>query len=203
MNVVKVNVLIDEAKHARLADFGLLTIVSDTTNLVSSTSFTEGGTCRWMGPELFDPEKFGLKEARPTKRSDSYALGMLIYEVLSRRVPLSQHHDYVVVAKILKGERPRRPHGVGGMWFTNEVWGILQRCWEPTPNDRPGIEDVLQCLEEASRSWTPPSPRTMARILNSNTKESTDGSEISSLSQSLSYHPSWKDPEGESYGNSI
>ena len=47
-------------------------------------SFTAGGTYRWMSPELLDPERFGIPESegnRPTKQSDSFALGMVIYEV--------------------------------------------------------------------------------------------------------------------------
>jgi len=61
MDIVKANILIDETKRARLADFGLLMVVSDTTNLMSSSSFTQGGTHRWMSPELFDPENFVRK----------------------------------------------------------------------------------------------------------------------------------------------
>ena len=110
-----------------------------------------------MSPELFDPESFGLKADCPTKRSDCYALGMLIYEVLSGEVPFSQYRRYPVVVKILRGERPGRPRGVIGRWFTNEVWGVLECCWRHTPRDRPGIGDVLQCLENVSRSWTPSS----------------------------------------------
>jgi hypothetical protein len=52
-------------------------------------SFTAGGTRRWMSPELLDPERFGIPESegdRPTRQSDCYALGMVIYEV---RVPAS------------------------------------------------------------------------------------------------------------------
>ena len=47
-------------------------------------SFTGGGTRRWMSPELLDPERFGIPESegnRPTRQSDCYALGMVIYEV--------------------------------------------------------------------------------------------------------------------------
>ena len=47
-------------------------------------SFTGGGTRRWMSPELLDPERFGMPESegnRPTRQSDCYALGMVIYEV--------------------------------------------------------------------------------------------------------------------------
>ena len=41
-------------------------------------SFTAGG------PELLDPERFGMPESegdRPTRPSDCYALGMVVYEV--------------------------------------------------------------------------------------------------------------------------
>ena len=130
MDVVKANVLIDEAKHARLADFGLLAIVSDNTSVVSSTSFPRGGTYRWMSPELFDPESFGLRDGRPTKQSDSYAFGMLIYEVLSGQVPFPpcRYRDCALPLRITRGERPGRPHGADGTWFTNWVWDILERC---------------------------------------------------------------------------
>jgi len=44
-------------------------------------SFTPGGTTRWMSPELLDPDQYGLPDSRPTKQSDCYALGMVVYEV--------------------------------------------------------------------------------------------------------------------------
>jgi len=40
-----------------------------------------------MSPELLDPERFGIPESegdRPTRQSDCYALGMVIYEVGAR-----------------------------------------------------------------------------------------------------------------------
>jgi len=40
-----------------------------------------------MSPELLDPERFGMPESednRPTRQSDCYALGMVIYEVRPR-----------------------------------------------------------------------------------------------------------------------
>ena len=144
MDIVKANVLIDGAGHVRLADFGLLTIISDTTNLVSSSSFGQGGTVRWMSPELFDPEKFGLDDSRLTKYSDCYALGMLIYEVLSGQVPFSQYPSTAASAKVLKGERPGRPQAAEGTLFTDDIWRILERCWAPELGDRPSTEHVLQ-----------------------------------------------------------
>ena len=34
-----------------------------------------------MSPELLDPKKFNASDPRPTKESDRFALGMVIYEV--------------------------------------------------------------------------------------------------------------------------
>ena len=176
-----------------MADFGLLTITSDATNPTSSNSFRQGGTFRWMSPELFDPEKFGLKDSRRTKRSDCYALGMVIYEVLSRRVPFHQHADFAVVVRVGKGERPGRPQGEEGVWFVDDVWSTLERCWEPSPCDRSSVKDTLQCLESISKSWTPPSPQTAAGppTIDSptGTEESTDGSGVSSTHQAVSSPP--------------
>jgi len=91
----KANVLINNDRRACLADFGLSTTTGITTYATDASrastisndtlmSFTGGGTHRWMSPELLHPERFGIPESednRPTRQSDCYALGMVIYEV--------------------------------------------------------------------------------------------------------------------------
>ena len=73
------NVLVDKTGTARIADFGLMTIVNLSTVFLSETSVS-GGTVCWMSPELLYPLRFG-SNGRPTRESDCYALGMVIYEV--------------------------------------------------------------------------------------------------------------------------
>ena len=108
-----------------------------------------------MSPELLDSEMFG-GDGRPTRSSDCYALGMTVYEVLTGKMPFSQYKSqYAAVRRVLGGKRPERPQEAVGEWFTDDVWGILGRCWEVGPNDRPSIEDVLQHLDEAKISWMP------------------------------------------------
>ena len=94
------NILINKSFRACLADFGLSTVVGverDTAanpslisvaSEISLMSFTEGGTARWMSPELLDPDRFGMIDCRPTKQSDCYALGMVVYEVRADAVIL-------------------------------------------------------------------------------------------------------------------
>ena len=173
--IAKANILIDENGHARLADFGLLAIIPDTANLVSSNSLTQAGTYRWMSPELLDPRRFCLKHSRPTEHSDCYALGMVVYEVLSGNVPFYRYGTLAAVLRVLEGERPKRPRGEKGAWFNDDIWNILERCWVPTPSDRSKTMDVLVCLEKVSRSLPP------SQTMNSDSsvEESTDESEVS------------------------
>jgi serine/threonine protein kinase len=95
--LAQANILIKDDHRACLADFGLSTITrmkprdsdSVTTEasripINSETSLvphSPGVTDRWASPELLFPERFGFSDTRPTKQSDCYALGMVIYEV--------------------------------------------------------------------------------------------------------------------------
>jgi serine/threonine protein kinase len=153
----KANVLVNQQGNACLADFGLLTIISDPTNPTTSSSSTEGGTTRWMSPELLDPERFGFKDSQPTIESDCYALGMVIYEVLSGQAPFTPYVKFTVMRKVTDGERPVKPEGENGVWFTDDLWGMLEQCWAPQSKNRPSIEAVLECLGPISKAWRPPS----------------------------------------------
>jgi len=155
---VKLNILIDQHGHARLADFGLLTIVSDHTTFTTSSSSANAGTIRWMSPELLDPERFGFEKCRRTKESDCYALGMVILEVLSGQVPFSRVGPLIVMRKVIDGDRPGRPRGAEGPWFTDDLWEMLELCWSPLPRSRPAVEVVFGCLKRVSPTWRPLPP---------------------------------------------
>ena len=103
-----------------------------------------------MSPELLAPP---AKNSRPTRSSDCYALGMVIYETISGKLPFHEYTDPAVVVKVLEGERPPR-----GARFTDSLWRMLEQCWTPQPDDRPSIGDVLQYLEAVSNLWEPYSP---------------------------------------------
>ena len=158
----KANILINRDGHACIADFSLLAIIPDHTNLISTISNAEGGTIRWMSPELLNPGQFGLKDSYPTKESDCYALGMVIYEVLGGQVPFAQYKGPVVILKVTGGERPERPQGMQAAWFTDDLWEILGHCWKPYPHERPSLKTLLEYLEGVTQPSRPPSPTSTA-----------------------------------------
>jgi len=111
-----------------------------------------------MSPELLDPDQFGFENSRPTKESDCYALGMVILEVLSGQAPFTRYKEFVVMRKVIEGERPGRPEGAEGVWFTDDFWRMLENCWSSQPKDRPTVEAILERLERASTVWQPLPP---------------------------------------------
>ena len=80
--------MIDSQHRARLADFGLAAIVSESTRGTTTIVGRGQGTIRWMAPELLYPDNFGFtgKFAKqlPSKDTDIYAIGMTILEVSAR-----------------------------------------------------------------------------------------------------------------------
>ena len=157
--LTKVNILVDQHKHARLADFGLLTIISDQTGFTTYSSAFTGGTTRWMSPELLHPEQFGSDNSRPTKESDCFALGMVIFEVLTGQPPFASLKDHIVARKVIDGERPERPGGIKGTWFTDDLWEVLGFCWAAHAQSRPSVGAVWECLECVSSTWKPLPPQ--------------------------------------------
>ena len=98
-----------------------------------------------MSPELLYPERYGLKDIRPTKESDNYALGMVIFEVLGGQPPFAGYKGILVQLKVIIGEHPTR---LENPWFTDDIWETLKKCWLPQPKDRPRAKDILEFLEK-------------------------------------------------------
>ena len=182
------NILIDYGGHARLADFSLLTIVSDQSTVISTC--IQGGTVQWMSPELIDPDRFGLEKTRPTKESDCYALGMVVYEVLSGRTPFAPWKSPLVIQKVLEGERPGRPRGEEGKLFTDGIWKVLEHCWKHQPKERISTEVVLQCLERTPLLSWPDASGIAEPDTDGQSYVTASDSSVSSVSSGISGSPS-------------
>ena len=77
------NILIsdDTPPRACLADFVFITAALDAGQEVSCSAQIQGGTMKFMAPELLVPEQFGKGAAAPTPQADIYAFGMAIFQV--------------------------------------------------------------------------------------------------------------------------
>ena len=150
----KENILVNHNGRACLAGFVLLTIVAEKEAI---TPWVRGrGAIPWTSPELLSSKTGTHLDYRPTMESDCYALGMVIYEVLSGQAPFSSYQSlWGVARKVLDGDRPKKPEGGRGAWFTTEIWTMLEFCWKPRPADRPSSRDILWGLEKAHPPSSP------------------------------------------------
>ncbi|KAF9648138.1 kinase-like protein [Thelephora ganbajun] len=146
------NILVDDNGTARLADFGLMAILIDLSTIpLSATTVSSVGTVCWMSPELL----FGQNSPR-TCQSDCYALGMVIYEVLTGLRPFHNLSPFAVVVAVQKGGRPRKPPNARSLGLSDKLWELVLRCWNKSSSARPTARQLFRCLEDSSRTWIPP-----------------------------------------------
>ncbi|KAJ6589216.1 kinase-like domain-containing protein, partial [Mycena capillaripes] len=128
------NVLVTPSNRACIADFGLSWITDVVSlRLTHSTPIPRGGTARYQAPELLSGESsahFG---------SDVYAFACVSYEILTGKVPFFDlANDMAVALKVIAGDRPLRPEQ-----SPENLWILLQHCWEGTPEKRPTAVEVV------------------------------------------------------------
>ena len=59
-------------------------------------------------------------------------------------IPFNGVPEVAAIFEIMSGERPPRPHHPV---FTNELWELMQHCWDQDPHSRPAVSEVLSDLQ--------------------------------------------------------
>lgn len=121
-----------------------------------------------MAPELLLPEEFGL-DGRVSKQADIYAFGMVVYEVLTGRIPFAgEGRGFAeIVLRVMKGRRPSKPENAEGIGFGKGTWKLVERCWEEDRERRPTVDDVSKHFKRVARTSevVPPGSATLARVV--------------------------------------
>jgi serine/threonine protein kinase len=97
------NVMLDEAGEPHLMDFGLAKLENEETRITRTGEML--GTPEYMAPEQIDPHYGQVDE-----RSDIYSLGVILYEMLTRKAPFSGTAVRVIWQKLNQDPPPPRDH---------------------------------------------------------------------------------------------
>ena len=101
---------------------------------------------RWLAPEIIDPPS-RAKPVTASKPADVFAFAMLAVEVFTGKVPFSNMKNVSVVIGIVGGKRPAKPQAAEQLGLTAEMWRCVEKCWSPSPNKRPTIDEVVGAWE--------------------------------------------------------
>ena len=151
------NVMIDGRGRARITDFGLAIVAEEAEGATEIA-----GTPVYMAPEQ-------LRGESTTERSDLYALGLVLYEMVTgeRRFQAGS------VPELLSRHEESRPEALSGRLAEVDVdpalRTVIDRCLRERPEDRPGsIHAVLAALpggdplQAAMEAGETPSPELVA-----------------------------------------
>ena len=119
------NVLLDEDKRPRLADFGLARAVTEVTSTSTGTLL---GTVAYLAPEL-------VQHGDADSRSDVYAVGVVLFEMLTGRQPFTGSSAIDVAARHVHEDVPAPSTFV--TWLPAELDDLVATFTAREPIGRP------------------------------------------------------------------
>jgi serine/threonine protein kinase len=129
----------------KLTDFGLSRVVGPSNRKSMMTAVY--GTQQYTAPEVLNNEP-------NTFESDVYSLGVIIWEVFSRRIPYADgpyKSCNLTIPVAIKNVRP----DISLLDSTThiEIIELIKNCWEPNPENRPTLDLIQEILTRIEGSY--------------------------------------------------
>lgn len=163
------NILLDEHKQAKIADFGFSQIKKKTQQFFHDDVKPKGNIL-YMAPEVMQLGDFNEK-------ADVYSYGLIMWEIMTG-VLWDPPQDYTTAETYKKficnlKRRPEIPQQVPSM-----LAKLIESCWAQSPENRPSMVNVISALNEyiVEAKLTDPEARTFwyKHFLNRETAEFDD-----------------------------
>ncbi len=131
------NIVVTASGSVKVVDFGLAQLDVAAQDLASVTRLTDPGTMAGTPPYMAPEQLLG----RPTgPRTDQFAFGVLLYELLTGRHPFRGDQLPATIARVLSAEL--EPAGID-----ESLWAVITRATQKRPEDRfPTMKELLSAL---------------------------------------------------------
>ncbi|MFQ5640107.1 MAG: protein kinase [bacterium] len=137
------NIMITHDGVVKILDFGLAKLAGQSRLTKASTTM---GTVAYMSPEQTHGEEVD-------RRTDIWSLGVVLYEMLTGKLPFKGDYEQAVVYSILN-EEPQ-PLTTSRSGLSNELENIVSTCLKKDPLDRyQQAEEVIRDLQSLREKET-------------------------------------------------
>ncbi|KAM3205084.1 leucine-rich repeat receptor protein kinase HPCA1 [Capsicum annuum] len=148
-DVKSTNILLDQNLTAKVADFGLSKLVSDSSKGHVSTQVK--GTLGYLDPEYYMTQQL-------TEKSDVYSFGVVMLELITAKQPIEKGKYVVREMRTAIDKNDEEHYGLSNMidpvirsipnliGFTRFV-DVAMQCVEEAAADRPTMSEVVKMLE--------------------------------------------------------
>jgi len=102
------------------------------------------GTPYYMSPEIISSTPY-------TQASDIWALGCVLYELMTHSPPFNAKTQMALFQKIKEGTIPPLPRDrkTGARMYSHEIEEVVRACLRSSSDSRPSAEDILGCEQVA------------------------------------------------------
>lgn len=144
------NVLLTATQEVKICDFGLAHFLGDGSQSDAGGPAAKGeatvqmgcvGTHHWMAPEVLRGEEY-------SKAADVYSFGMILWEMISRKVPFHGYSAVQVIGLVGYGcRRPRTPSGC-----PEPLGLLLRKALRSQPQSRCSFQELAEHFENLHRN---------------------------------------------------
>jgi len=148
------NIMLDQHQEPHVTDFGLARRMNRRADSLTTT----GGETGAGNPRYMAPEQVAMNPKNLTVAADIYALGAILFELLTGRVPKEAEGLADVLRQLGSPGPARRPRSVVA-GIDRHLKSICRKCLEETPDLRYASADMLAQDLEDWLSGKPIAPR--------------------------------------------
>ncbi|CAK9829405.1 Serine/threonine-protein kinase mos [Anthophora retusa] len=126
------NILMSADGQPKLTDFGSSILMEEPNDNESH------GTPGYAAPEV-------LKGDTPTFAADIYSLGIVAWQMISRKLPFEGLHSHTIIYLSAKGHRPE-DNNIDDE-FEGTYKALYRKMWSQNPTDRPTPNEIINTTD--------------------------------------------------------
>ena len=130
------NVFLDDNLYPKLGDFGLSIRNHNVESMTYQSTSGMKGTPVYSSPEI-------LKFNDYSKSGDVYAFSMIVYEIVTKKIPFEElkNTNDIYNEVVTKNGRPVIDESVPNCYRK-----LIEICWSENKNERPRFDDIVHIL---------------------------------------------------------